>query len=67
MRHWGSILQVILSSQCLLRIKSWQVLRHLLVRLLTDERQTVQVTGASGFVGSHMVDQLLRAGYAVRG
>ena len=28
---------------------------------------TIQVTGASGFTGSHVVSQLLRQGYRVRG
>lgn len=31
------------------------------------ESTTVLVTGASGFIGSHCVDQLLQSGYAVRG
>lgn len=28
---------------------------------------TILVTGASGFIGSHVVNQLLEAGYLVRG
>ena len=28
---------------------------------------TVLVTGANGFIGSHVADQLLQAGYLVRG
>ena len=27
----------------------------------------LQVTGANGFIGSHVADQLIRAGYRVRG
>ena len=37
---------------------------------LRDTRDTTrhyQVTGVSGFVGSHVVDELLRQGYSVRG
>ncbi len=34
---------------------------------LNPESTTVLVTGASGFIGSHCVVQLLQAGYAVRG
>ncbi len=30
------------------------------------DEQTVLVTGGSGFIGAHCIDQLLRAGYRVR-
>jgi len=34
---------------------------------MADDKGTVCVTGAGGFIGTHVVDALLRAGYRVRG